>query len=261
MILDKIVASKKMRLTEQKQIISEEKMKEMAIACERESISFYDALSKNSLSIIGEFKNASPSHGTMKDSLSLPERIAQYNESVDAISCLTEEAFFGGSIAYFETIRKITCLPMIRKDFIIDPYQIFEAKMIGADCILLIAAILNDRELKQFHELAGLLGMDALVEVHDELEMMRAIGLDAPLIGINNRNLKDFTIDLNRTKELAVMVPEDTILVSESGISHTEEIQFLKECGVSAILVGTSLMEAESPKQVADLWKQSYEGM
>ena len=261
MILDDIVEAKKKRLILQKNEISEDKMMELATGCSRESNSFYQAMAGEHLSIIGEFKNASPSHGIMEQKLSLTERIKEYNESVDAISCLTEEEFFGGSIAYFETIRKITRLPMIRKDFIIDPYQIFEAKMIGADCILLIAAILNDRELKQFHELAGLLGMDALVEVHDELEMMRAIGLDAPLIGINNRNLKDFTIDLNRTKELSVMVPEDTILVSESGISQTEEIQFLKKCGVSAILVGTSLMEAESPKQVADLWKQSYEGM
>ncbi len=259
MILDEIVASKKVRLIQQKQMISEEKMKEMASRCGRESISFYEALRKDTLSIIGEFKNASPSHGKMNNKISLPDRIKEYNESVDAISCLTEEDYFHGGIEYFKEIRPMTQLPMIRKDFIIDPYQIFEAKIIGADCILLIAAILNDRELKCLFELTYLLGMDALVEVHDEEEMKRAIGLDAPIIGINNRNLKDFSIDLNVTKKLAIMVPEETVLVSESGISTSEDIRFLKLCDVRSVLVGTALMEADHSKLTARAWKQIYE--
>lgn len=256
MILDEIVADKRKRLIEHKARISEDAMKELAVQSDRESISFYGALAKEGLSIIGEFKKASPSHGRMDNKIELTDRINQYNASVDAISCLTEEDHFLGSVEYFEQIRKISGLPMIRKDFIVDPYQIFEAKVIGADCILLIAAILNDRELKLFYELAYNLGMDVLVEVHDEEEMMRAVGLDARIIGVNNRNLKDFSIDLNTTKRLAHMVPDGTILVSESGVSEDKDVKFLKEAGVDALLIGTVFMEAEDPEELAARWKR-----
>lgn len=256
MILDEIVADKKKRLVEHKARISEEEMKTLAASCERESISFYKALAKEGLSIIGEFKKASPSHGKMDNKIELTDRIEQYNASVDAISCLTEEDHFLGSVEYFKQIRQISPLPMIRKDFIIDPYQIFEAKVIGADCILLIAAILTDRELKLFYELAYALGMDVLVEVHDEVEMMRAVGLDAKIIGVNNRNLKDFTIDLETTSKLAQMVPEETLLVSESGVTKDEDVAFLKKVGVDALLIGTVFMEATDPEALAKKWKE-----
>ncbi len=256
MILDEIVADKKKRLVEHKARISEEEMKTLAASCERESISFYKALAKEGLSIIGEFKKASPSHGKMDNKIELTNRIGQYNASVDAISCLTEEDHFLGSVEYFKQIRQISPLPMIRKDFIIDPYQIFEAKVIGADCILLIAAILTDRELKLFYELAYALGMDVLVEVHDEVEMMRAVGLDAKIIGVNNRNLKDFTIDLETTSKLAQMVPEETLLVSESGVTKDEDVAFLKKVGVDALLIGTVFMEATDPEALAKKWKE-----
>lgn len=256
MILDEIVADKKKRLVEHKARISEEEMKTLAASCERESISFYKALAKEGLSIIGEFKKASPSHGKMDNKIELTDRIGQYNASVDAISCLTEEDHFMGSVEYFKQIRQISPLPMIRKDFIIDPYQIFEAKVIGADCILLIAAILTDRELKLFYELAYALGMDVLVEVHDEVEMMRAVGLDAKIIGVNNRNLKDFTIDLETTSKLAQMVPEETLLVSESGVTKDEDVAFLKKVGVDALLIGTVFMEATDPEALAKKWKE-----
>lgn len=256
MILDEIVADKKKRLVEHKARISEEEMKTLAASCERGSISFYKALAKEGLSIIGEFKKASPSHGKMDNKIELTDRIGQYNASVDAISCLTEEDHFLGSVEYFKQIRQISPLPMIRKDFIIDPYQIFEAKVIGADCILLIAAILTDRELKLFYELAYALGMDVLVEVHDEVEMMRAVGLDAKIIGVNNRNLKDFTIDLETTSKLAQMVPEETLLVSESGVTKDEDVAFLKKVGVDALLIGTVFMEATDPEALAKKWKE-----
>lgn len=256
MILDEIVADKKKHLVEHKARISEEEMKALAASSERESVSFYKALAKEGLSIIGEFKKASPSHGKMDNKIELTDRIEQYNASVDAISCLTEEDHFQGSVEYFKQIRQISPLPMIRKDFIIDPYQIFEAKVIGADCILLIAAILTDRELKLFYELAYALGMDVLVEVHDEVEMMRAVGLDAKIIGVNNRNLKDFTIDLETTSRLAQMVPEGTLLVSESGVTKDEDVAFLKKVGVDALLIGTVFMEATDPEALAKKWKE-----
>lgn len=253
--MDEIVADKKKRLLEHKARISQEEMKALAADCERESISFYQAIAKDGLSIIGEFKKASPSHGKMDNRIELMDRIDQYNASVDAISCLTEEDHFLGSVDYFKQIREITDLPMIRKDFIIDPYQIFEAKVIGADCILLIAAILTDRELKMFYDLAYALGMDALVEVHDEQEMMRAVGLDARIIGVNNRNLKDFSIDLHTTEKLSQMLPEGTLLVSESGVTKDEDVLFLKRSGVDALLIGTVFMEAEEPEALAKKWK------
>lgn len=258
MILDVIVEDKKKRLIQAKNKISMEEMKQLAIQCERESVSFYQALKKPGLSIIGEFKKASPSHGKMDNKINLADRIDQYNVSVDAISCLTEEDHFLGSVDYFKEIREISPLPMIRKDFIIDPYQIFEAKVIGADCILLIAAILTDREMKLFYELAYDLGMDVLVEVHDEEEMKRALGLEARIIGVNNRNLKDFTVDLNISKELSKMVPKETVFVSESGVTKDEDIAFLKECRVDGLLIGTVFMEAQKPGELADKWKRIF---
>ena len=259
MILDVIVEDKKKKLKEHKNRISEEKMKEFALACDRKSISFYEALAKPGLSIIGEFKKASPSMGKIKMTMELTDRIDEYNESVDAISCLTEEDHFLGNTEYFKEIRKISPLPMIRKDFIIDPYQIYEAKVIGADCILLIAAILSDDQMKEYDKLAAKLGMDVLVETHDEEEMERALKIHPKIIGVNNRNLKDFTISLENTKRLRPMVPEGTIFVSESGVTTKEHISFLKECKVEALLIGGAFMLSEHPKELAADWKALYD--
>lgn len=259
MILDVIVEDKKKCLLEQKKVISEEKMKEMALVSERKSISFYNALAKDGLSIIGEFKKASPSMGKIEMTMELEDRIEEYNASVDAISCLTEEDHFSGSVEYFKKIREITPLPMIRKDFIIDPYQIYEAKVIGADCILLIAAILSDEEMKEFYNLAESLGMDVLVETHDEEEMNRALRLNPKIIGVNNRNLKDFTISLDNTKKLRPMVPKGTVFVSESGVTTEEHIRFLKECQVDALLIGGAFMLSDNPQALAESWKKIYD--
>lgn len=259
MILDEIVADKRIRLKEHKARISEEEMKRLALASERKSISFYGALAKEGLSIIGEFKKASPSLGIIQNKLELTDRIDQYNASVDAISCLTEEDHFHGNVEYLKQIRQISPLPVLRKDFTIDPYQIYEAKVIGADAILLIAAILNDAQMKEYYELADSLGLDSLVEVHDEAEMERALKLKAKIIGVNNRNLKDFTISLDTTRRLSAMVDDNTVFVSESGVTRTEDIYFLKECKVDALLIGRAFMEAENPKELAMEWKKVYQ--
>ena len=248
MILDVIVEDKKKRLKEHKARTSEEEMKELALASERKSISFYETLAKPGLSIIGEFKKASPSMGKIEMTMELMDRIDEYNVSVDAISCLTEEDHFLGNTDYFKKIRNISPLPMIRKDFIIDPYQIYEAKVIGADCILLIAAILSDEQMAEYYKLATELGMDVLVETHDEEE----------IIGVNNRNLKDFTISLENTKRLRPMVPEGTVFVSESGVTTNEHIAFLKECKVDALLIGGAFMLSEHPRELATEWKNLY---
>lgn len=256
MILDEIVADKKIRLKEHKEKISETEMKKLAQAYEGVQHSFYEALKKPGISIIGEFKKASPSLGDIPQKMELLDRIEEYNASVDAISCLTEEDHFKGNTTYLKQIRAKSELPILRKDFMIDEYQFYEAKAIGADAILLIAAILDEEKMKCFYELAKSLGLSALVEVHDEVEMERALRLQAKIIGVNNRNLKDFSISLDTTKRLRPMVGEREVFVAESGIVSDEEVRFLKEQRVDAFLIGRAFMEAEDPKTLARHWKE-----
>ena len=258
MILDVIVEDKMRRLPFCKSRIPEKEMKARALDSERDIISFREALARDGLSIIGEFKKASPSMGKIAMTMDLKDRIDEYNASVDAVSCLTEEDHFSGSTDYFRQIRAITPLPMIRKDFIIDPYQIYEAKVIGADCILLIAAILDDGRLSEFYDLAGELGMDVLVETHDEEEMERALSLHPRIIGVNNRNLKDFSVSLENTARLRPMVPEGTVFVSESGVTEDSHIEFLRKQRVDALLIGGAFMLSDHPKVLADRWKKIY---
>ena len=258
MILDVIVEDKLKRLPEHKKRISEEEMTRLAIESQRVSHSFYDALAKDGLSIISEFKKASPSHGNMNNKITLEERIKQYGESADAISCLTEEDHFKGSTEYLKQIRQMTDLPIIRKDFIIDPYQVYEAKVIGADAVLLIAAILDDSRFKELYDLAYSLGLDVLCEVHNEEEMQRMINLGVKIIGINNRNLKTFEVSLDTTKKLASLAPEGTVLVSESGVLNDDDIKVLKASGANALLIGTVLMEAPEPEELISEFKEVY---
>lgn len=263
MVLDEIVKDKRRRLIEQKKEIDVATMKRMALESVRKSISFYHALGKDGLSIIGEFKKASPSMGVLDSKINRMERIHQYNQSVDAISCLTEEDHFNGSSQYLKEIRETTKLPILRKDFIIDEYQIYEAKVIGADAILLIAAILEDQQMAEYYKLAYELGLDVLLEVHDPEEMIRALKVGAKIIGVNNRNLKDFSIRLETTKELSMLLEEMNkdkrpIFVSESGIMEREHIEFLKNCRVDALLIGRALMEAENPEGLAKEWKEVF---
>ncbi len=260
MILDVIVEDKKKRLIEDKARVSEADMKKAALECDRVSISFEAALSKPGLSIIGEFKKASPSRGNMDVKVDLDERISQYNEAVDAISCLTEQDHFFGSVDYLKKIRENSNLPIIRKDFVIDEYQIYEAKLIGADAILLIAAILDDETFKKFYDLAYSLGLDVLCEVHDEEELSRVLNLDCKIIGINNRNLKDFTISLDTTIRLAALIPAGHIIVTESGVLTDDDIRVLKASKADALLIGQALMEAENPCQKAKGLKEVYDG-
>ena len=255
MILDEIVADKKIRLDEHKKRIDFYTMRRLAEEQESTGRSFYENLKKPGISIIGEFKKASPSLGTITSRISLTERIEDYSASVDAISCLTEEDHFHGQVDDFKNIRTQTDLPMIRKDFMIDEYQFYEAKAIGADAILLIAAILDDAQMRDFYALAYELGMDALVETHDETEVERALKLDAKIIGVNNRNMKDFTISLDNTVRLRPMVAKEKCFVAESGIITDDDILVLKEQQVDAFLIGRALMEAKDPRALADHWK------
>lgn len=259
MILDDIVADKLKRLPEHKALISEADMRKMAEQVVADGIRpenlFYNNLKKDGISIIGEFKKASPSLGKITEKIDLMERIEEYNASVDAISCLTEEDHFSGCVDYLKQIRAKSELPIIRKDFMVDEYQFYEAKVIGADAVLLITAILDDAQMKSFYELSRELKLDVLVETHDEYEIERALKINPRIIGVNNRNLKDFTISIENTGILRQYIPQDKVYVAESGIMSDDDVRYLKEVGVDAFLIGRAFMESENPRELAKKWK------
>lgn len=257
MILDKIVEDKKARLIEHKNVISLTDMKKLSDETEKKSDrSFYDNLKKDGISIIGEFKKASPSLGKIESKINLTERIDEYNSSADAIYCLTEEDHFCGNVDYLKQIRSITELPIIRKDFMIDEYQFYEAKVIGADAVLLITAILDDVQMKDFYQLSAELGLDVLVETHDEHEIERAMKINPQIIGVNNRNLNDFSISLETSGRLKKYIPDDKVFVAESGIMTDEDVLYLKQIGADGFLIGRAFMEADNPGELARRWKE-----
>jgi indole-3-glycerol phosphate synthase len=238
--------------------VSEQEMR--ALAEEKKNVqfaehTFYENLKKPGISIIGEFKKASPSLGSITSKIDLMERIEDYNASVDAISCLTEEDHFHGNVDYLRQIREKSPLPILRKDFMIEEYQFYEAKVIGADAVLLITAILDDVQMHDFYQLARELNLDVLVETHDEKEVERALKIDPRIIGVNNRNLKDFSISLENTKRLRRYVPQDKVFIAESGIMGDADVAFLKEVGVDGFLIGRAFMESENPRALASRWK------
>lgn len=197
--------------------------------------------------IIAEVKKASPSKGIISEDFRPAEQAVSYqNAGAAAVSCLTEEYYFKGSAEYFKAVRKVIDIPMIRKDFIIDPYQIYEAKAMGADAILLIAAILGTEQMKEYRTIAESLKMDVLAESHNETELTSVINAGCTIFGINNRNLKDFSVTLETTKRLAGLVPEGGIIVAESGIKTAEDMKFLADCGANAVLIGETLMRSGS---------------
>ena len=198
--------------------------------------------------VIAEVKKASPSKGILRDPF-FPADIAQsYAEHGAAcLSVLTDQVYFQGAVDYLKQARASCDLPVLRKDFLVDPYQVYESRSMGADCILLIVSCLSDAQLQEFEAIARTLDMAVLVEVHDEREMERALSLKTPLIGVNNRDLKTFKVSLETTLQLKKMVPEHKLLVTESGISSAEEVKMLREHGVNAFLVGEAFMRAKEP--------------
>ncbi len=207
------------------------------------------------ISIVAEIKKASPSIGILRDNFK-PIKIARIYEAngAAAISVLTDEKFFQGSLSYLTMVRNTVRLPVLRKDFIVDPYQIYEAREAGADAILLIAAFFSKEELQDFMLLASELGMDCLVEVHSEKELKTVLQTNASIIGINNRDLKTFKTDLETTLRLRPLIPSEKIVVSESGIKSRKDIEKLLENGVNAVLVGETLMKSNNiPKKLHEL--------
>ena len=249
MILDKIVEQKKIQLeAEMRQISLEgwkQRIKRSGLHATQD---FYGALKRpGEISIIAEVKKASPSKGVIKEDFDAVEIAREYNSAkVQAISVLTEKNFFMGHDDFLVRIRQSFPTPILRKDFIIDIWQIYQSRCLGADAVLLIAAILSDEELKKFQVVAGILGMQCLVEVHDRQELERVLDTGARIIGINNRNLKTFEVDLKTTEQLMNYIPHDRVAVSESGIRTPEDIAYLKGLGVDAVLIGETFMRAPS---------------
>ena len=198
--------------------------------------------------VIAEIKKASPSKGVIREDFN-PVQIARSyaNGGAACVSVLTDRDFFQGHNDYLVAARNACLLPVIRKDFIIDPYQVYEARALGADCILLIVAALEDRALKDLYHLSSDLGMDTLVEVHNQRELDRAMLLDLDILGINNRNLHTFETSLSTTLDLLDQIPESCLVVTESGIHSSEDVQLMRDHGVNGFLVGEAFMRAEEP--------------
>ncbi len=211
---------------------------------------FSEALSRAGTSVIAEYKRRSPSAGTIREGATVTEMVRAYERGgAAAISVLTEREHFGGSLADLREAREATDLPILRKDFTVDPYQLYEAKAAGADAVLLVVGAIEPDELAALHREARALDLDTLVEVHGEEELNVALELvDADVIGINNRNLEDFSVDLSRTFDLLPSIPAGKTVVSESGITSRELVEELEAVGVDAVLVGESLMRAEDPE-------------
>tara|TARA_Y100000991_G_scaffold49597_1_gene35782 strand:- start:1102 stop:1857 length:756 start_codon:yes stop_codon:yes gene_type:complete len=245
-ILDQIVAKTKFKLKEKKQVLSiEELISKLDFQNLKES-NFKKSLENKTEAIIAEIKKASPSAGIISENFDPILKAKEYESfGVSALSILTEEDYFLGNIQYLKDIRANTSLPILRKDFIVDDYQIYESKLIGADCILLIASILNDDELKVFSETAEKLKLDYIIEVHNEEELHRIENFSSAIIGVNNRNLKTFEVDINNSIKLKKIFKEDNIFISESGIKSKKDIQQLQQHNINVFLIGESMMKGD----------------
>lgn len=245
MFLDRIVATKREEVALLKESASIAEM-ERQIAGLAPCLGFERALSsgrKRPMGLIAEVKKASPSKGLIREDFE-PVRLAQAYEAAgaDCISVLTDVQYFQGSNDYLSRVRQAVNVPLLRKDFTIDPIQIYEARCIGADAILLIAAILTTEQMREFQAIARSIGLDVLIEVHDREELERVLTLGPSMVGINNRNLKTFVTDLGTTEELVRHIPSGVTVVSESGISQADEISWLQSVGAHAVLVGEHFM-------------------
>ena len=253
-ILEEIAGKTRERIDQEKGKVSVAELKERIQDREQNPAilptpSFYQTLKKEGMSYICEVKKASPSKGLIAPDFPYVEIAKEYEAAgASAISCLTEPFYFQGSDRYLEEITAAVNIPVLRKDFTVDEYMIYQAKAFGASAVLLICAILDNVQLKAFGELAQDLGLDALVEAHDEWEVDRALNLEAKIVGVNNRNLHDFTVDMENSVRLRKMAPENTVFVSESGIKTSKDIRILYQNRVDAVLIGENLMRSPDKK-------------
>ena len=242
-ILEKIVANTKASLVHKKVELPLEQIKLSLKSLDLPKSKFKENISNSDEAIIAEIKKASPSAGVIAEEFDPVKKAIEYEAfGASALSILTEEDFFMGSVDYLKEVKKITTLPILRKDFMIDEYQIYESKLIGADCILLIASILSDQQIEDFINVAQQLELDYLIEVHDENELHRVEHFEDALIGINNRNLKTFEVDLDNSVRLRNIFKQKNVFIAESGIKSREDINYLKLNNIKVFLIGESLM-------------------
>ena len=245
-ILEEIVAKTKSKLEEKKQRVSLEELSSKIDFENLKETNFKKSLQNKAEAIIAEIKKASPSAGIISDDFDPVSKSKEYESfGASALSILTEEDYFLGNIQYLKDVKATTSLPILRKDFIVDEYQIYESKLIGADCILLIASILNDEELKNFSEIAERLKLDYIIEVHDEEELQRVQHFTNAIIGVNNRDLKTFDVDINNSVELKKTFEGENIFIAESGIKSKKDIEYLQQNNINVFLIGESLMKGD----------------
>jgi indole-3-glycerol phosphate synthase len=244
-MLDKIIAQKKEEVEQRKKVAPLAYLQER-IARQKPLLDLAPALKGDQIRLIAEVKKASPSQGMLSPNFNPIELAQTYAEGggAAAISVLTEANYFMGSIEHLAAIKEVVGLPLLRKDFIFDPYQLYESRAYGADALLLIVAILSQEQLKELVSLSHSLGLRCLVEVHNEGEVERAVLSEAEIIGINNRDLNTFTVDINTTRRLQPLIPQERIVVSESGIKNKRDIEKLRKWRVDAVLVGEALVTA-----------------
>jgi len=245
-ILDRIAEHTRTRVAADKKLIPMDEMRRIALSCKTgNGTAFYEAIARDGLSFICEIKKASPSKGVIDPVFDYRKIVEEYNSAgADCISCLTEPKWFHGSDFIFSDIRTRTELPMIRKDFVIDSYQLYQAKTLGADCVLLICALLDSKTLSEYLDICGNLNIAALVEVHDESEISVAVTAHARMIGINNRDLRDFSVDLNNSARMRERIPSGCLCVAESGVKTPEDASAIKKAGADGVLIGEALMTA-----------------
>ncbi len=247
-ILEEIAENTRVRVADKKKNIPAGEMRQLAETSSANP-SFYEALKKPGISFICECKKASPSKGLIEPDFDYMKIAAEYEAAgADAISVLTEPKWFLGMDRYLHEIAGSVHIPCLRKDFTVDDYMIYEAKVLGASAVLLICSLLDEGALREYIDIATSLSMDALVEAHDETEVKMALDCGAKIIGVNNRNLKDFSVDSSNSKSLRKLVPEDLVFVAESGIKTTSDVAELSQANVDAVLVGETLMRAKDKR-------------
>jgi indole-3-glycerol phosphate synthase len=255
MILDEIAAKTRERVAEAKLIVPPEAMKKKAESMNSDTGFPFEAALRDSedIAFICEVKKASPSKGLIAPDFPYLEIAKEYEAAgAAAISVLTEPYWFKGENRYLTEIAETVSIPVLRKDFTVDEYMIYEAKVIGASAVLLICAILDTETIRRYLETARSLGLSAIVEAHDAEEVQSALDAGAKVIGVNNRNLKDFTVDINNSARYRSMVPDDILFISESGIKTSEDIAVLRENGTNAVLIGETLMRSKDKKSALD---------
>lgn len=256
MILDDLAEYSRFRVEKAKEKVSLEDIKRQALNMEKGSLCFEKAIRKKGLSFICEVKKASPSKGIIDEEFDYISIAKDYeNIGADAVSCLTEPKWFLGSNEIFKEIRNSISLPMIRKDFTVDEYQIYESKVIGADAVLLICSILNEDTIRRFLCICDELGLSAVVETHNEEEVRSAIRAGSRIIGVNNRNLKDFTVDIKNAQRMRNLVPNDILFIAESGVKSSDDIKEINNMGASAVLIGETMMKSRDRRGLIKKFK------